>query len=162
MSEHNYFGLAAKVAINKRPEDFIVNVAEVEAKCAKTRKERAVLNQPEAVPARVEYNKLRQTLFNLIAEAKNTEIRTTHQTAEVRHIETVISDLLRNKKVSTAELRLGDERSYEHRLVVAESELKAAREALVDWQRANSAAARNLANFDGKARLAELQTELGL
>ena len=164
MSEHNYFGLAAKELIKNRPQDFIVTadtVKEVEAGAKKMREARAKANPPQAAPARVEYNALRKQLYDLTENAKNCEIRVNNEAANVSHCLTLISGFLQAKKAAIADNRLGDERSYEHRLVIAEGELQEARERLTKEQRYNQAAVRALRNFD-PARLAELKTELGI
>ena len=165
MSEHNYFGLAAKELIKNRPQDFIVTadtVKEVEAGAKKHRAVMAKLNPAKPTPARVEYEALRRKLYGLQQDEKNLEIRVTNEAGNVAHCLNLISDFLRAKKAAIADNRLGDERSYENRLVIAEGELQEARERLVKQQKYHAGAVRDLRNFDGHDRIAELQTELGI
>jgi hypothetical protein len=158
----NYFSLAVKAEHLKNPDFMVVDIAAIEASAKKTREERAAQNPPAAVPARVEYNKLRQTLYSLTENVKHSGVRLSNDTDSVRHFEKLIDGYLKAKKACTKAALLGQERFLEARLVATESELKDAQAQLKGSQRNNTACVSALSNFEGHARLEELKAELGL
>jgi hypothetical protein len=168
MSEHNYFGLAANTNIKNNPDLFslegldakiaatIKATQERHAKSDLARETAAGTNTPRA-----EYNRLRGKLYDLQQTAKDTEIRLNDAVANVHHFEVIVADLLKRKKAASAANLLGEERVWEHQLLAAEHDLLNSREALDRWKKINTSAARELREFDGHARIAELKKELG-
>jgi|HubBroStandDraft_1064217.scaffolds.fasta_scaffold00727_10 hypothetical protein len=169
MSEHNYFGLAANTNIKNNPDLF--SLEGLDAKIAATTKAAAEQFEKDKLARetakgtntpRAEYNRLRGKLYGLQQTAKDTEIRLNDAVANVHHFEVIVADLLKRKKNASAANLLGEERVWEHQLIAAEHDLLTSREALVRWQKVNASAARELRNFDGHVRIAELKKEFGL
>ena len=160
--QENYFSLAVKAEHLKNPDFMKVDVAQIEAGAKKHRAVMAKLNPAKPIPARVEYEALRRKLYNLQEAAKHSEVRLTNDAGTVSHCLTLISGFLKSKKVAAAESQLGQERWLESRLVATEADLATAQARLIDSQRNNDAVVRELSNFDGHDRIAELQTELAL
>ncbi len=162
--EFNYFGLAAAQLIKDRPQDFIVTDKDVERitqNAVKRCAEMDRLNPRREIP-RKEYNQLRETLYNLQQNAKNTEIFYNTCADKVRAFEQRINDLLTRKKAAILANELGNERSLENQVQLIETELIDAKEEFAWSARRSTEAARALKAFDQHERIAELQKELGL
>jgi|SRR5579859_1195280 len=142
------------------PKLMVVDFADLDKKAAKMRAERDAANPPKPEPIRVEYNRLRKELYDLQQHAKNCEVRVNNEAANVKHWERNIEDLLKRKKKAVADNMLGEERSCERQIEMAETELLDARERLAREQRINSAAVRELKAFPHVARLEALKVEL--
>ena len=161
MSEHNYMNLFFKENLKNRPQDFIINEDELNKTIAKTvaasqalhAKNDASKPKPDL---RKEYNQLRKQLFDLQQYAKGAETYANNKAGEVKHRESLINDLLKQKKEAIASGNLGQERFLEHQIVLIETELI---DAKIEFNRAkhqSSNAARGLKAFDGHERIAEL------
>ena len=122
--------------------------------------QRETLNPPQPEPARQEYNRLRQQLYNLQQQAKNAEVYCNNKADEVRGLEQRINDVLKRKKQAVAEGHLGQERLCEHQLQQLERELPDAKDEATKAKHWGAQAARALKAFDGHARISELVKEL--
>jgi hypothetical protein len=162
MSEHSYFQLAANELIKARPQDFTINIAEVEAKSAAVRKQRLKDSPPKQTPPRRELEQLLAKRYQLGQDTIHSKTRVTNDTDSVRHCEKLIDGYLKAKKACVASQLLGQERFLESRLVATESELKDAQAKSKDSLRNHQACVQALSSFDGADRIAELQAELGL
>jgi hypothetical protein len=162
MSEHSYFQLAANELIKARPQDFTINVAEVEAKNAAVRKQRLKDSPPKQTPPRRELEQLLAKRYQLGQDTTHSKTRVTNDLNNVLHIEGLIDGFLKAKKACVVSGLLGQERWIESRIVTSEAELKDAQAKSKDSLRNHQACVQALNSWDGQARIAELQAELGL
>src|ERR1700752_5060890 len=80
------------------PKLITVDFADLDKKAADNRAEAAKLNPPQLEPARIEYNRLRQRLYDLQQAAKNAEVFCNNKADAVRGLEQRINVLLTKKK----------------------------------------------------------------
>ena len=124
--------------------------------------DRETLNPPKPEPVRVEYNRLRQSLYDLQQQAKNAEVFCNNKADGVKGLEQRINDILRKKKQAIAKDHLGDERNCEHQLQQLETELIDAKVEFTQAKHWSTQAGCALKAFDGQERIAELKKELAL
>ena len=158
--EFSTFPLFVTENLKNRPQDFVIDIEKVEEAGKKMRAARDAANPPKPEPARAEYNRLRQQLFDAQRWAKDAEIYCNDQAGNVRLLEQRINDLLKKKKQAIAEGKLGDERICEHQLQLMETELIDAKQEFHRATRQSAQAARALKAFDDHERIAELKKQL--
>jgi hypothetical protein len=161
--EFNSFPLFYKENLRTRPQDFIVNdatVAQVEQTAKKMRAERDAANPPQPEPARIEYNRLRQRLYDLQQRAKDAEVFCNNKADSVKGFEERINVVLLKKRQAIADGHLGQERACEHQLKQLETELVDAQKEFTQAKHWNAQAVRALKAFDSHARIAELKKQI--
>ncbi len=160
MSQHSYLPLAFKAEREKNPEAFTITDADItrnEQAQAKRRAEMEKINPPKPVPARQEYNRLRQELFSLKQSAQGCETRVNNIAGEVHLLEERITGLIKKKKATENPLA---ERTCEHQIQLLETDLLDAQERLIKAKRDNTLTVKALKNFDQHERIAELKKQL--
>ena len=167
MSEQNYAGLAFRVGLSRNP-DLFGHIGpdgefsgEFKKQLDESLKARQVLDAKNAVlkaePAQVEYNQLRQKLFDLKQNTKCFEVRTNEAAGKIRNIEQRINDVLKLKKGAAEMGNLRGERNYEQSIQRLETELGDAEQEFEKNKRWNGQVARALKEFDGHARIETLK-----
>lgn len=170
MSEHNYLGMAFKAELEKNPKlmdlsnintqlaETLKDVQRVDAANKKFREEKTGENTPRA-----ELNRLRKALYDLEQNCRCFETRTNEAANTVKHWEHNIEGLLRRKKTAVAANMLGEERSCERQIELAESELLDAKDNLKRQQRLNHNAVTALKVWKqaNESRIEELKKIVG-
>lgn len=161
MSEHDLTALIFKDNLEKHPEAFRIDMTQVEAKGAELREWDAKNNPPKPEPARIEYNRLRQQLWQLKQDATNAEVRVNHEAGNIREWEKQINTLLVLKKKAHDAVQLADERAAERQLVQVEADVADAKIRYEQRKKEFAQAVRTLKGFN-HSRLKDLEKELGL
>jgi len=159
VSDHNYFGIAAKANLEKTPDLMTVDLPAIEAKAAEHRAKMAELNPPKEVPAKEEFSKLRKQLYDLQQSAQGAEVRLKDARETVIHWEQAVSSLLKKRQAASIAMELGNMRGYEHNLVAAETDLELAKEHLAKWKKEHTQVGQTLRSWqtENGARLKELE-----
>ena len=133
------------------------NQEEHDATMKKMAEERAVIHalnktarearDPNNTP-RNEFSKLRREQYNLKQDLKGCEVRLNEKASDVHEFEKQVASLLIKKQAANAAGQLGDERKYEHLLIMAEDALMDARDALEKLRKANNEAVRALKDWN--------------
>lgn len=168
MSEHNYASLAFKHKLKDNPDLFghIGADGELSEAFKKTQnenlKERQALRAKDdarkVVDVRKEYDRLRQELFGLKENVKNSEIRANTEANEVKGLEDRIADLLKRKIAAVENPRL--ESGLQHQIDRLEAELLDRKIAANQANHGSINAIQALKAFEGHKRIAELKAEL--
>lgn len=159
----SYLGLYIKENLKNRPEDFIINEDEVNAKIAKTLKACQALQAKNATaksdpkqPLREEYNKLVNDHFNLKQWVRSCETRVNESAGQIRNDEQRLNSLLIQK--TKMESPTG-QRTIENAIVRVEDEIAEEKTKYNKLRTENLNAVKALKAFDG-ARMTALKAEL--
>ncbi len=147
---------------NADPKLMVIDIAAHEQRMTEHRAARDKAQPPKPQPARVEYNQLRQQLYDLQQHAKHTEDYCNTQVAEVKLLERRIDDVLKLKKSAVEEGNLRGERNYENQIQMLETTLFDAKKELTRATVQSGRAGRGLKAFAGRQRIEELKAELGI
>lgn len=159
----NYFPLHYKHNLEINPQDFVVT----EKTCAEVERQAAEQRAKQPAPVRtttdlrVEYNSLRRKLFELQQNARSLETKTNELAGKVHNLEQRLSEVLTKKKAFAKDNNLLGERHQEHTAKALEVEIEDAVKEFEQHKRWSASAFRELRNFDGHARLAELKACFG-
>lgn len=144
------------------PKLMTVDLAQVN-KAAKERREKdQKLNPPVKVSAQIEYNRLKQRLFDLTRWAESAEVNRNNKAGTVELLEQNITSTFKEKKKYAEAGNALAERYCERTIQRFESDLTEAKRELKSATANNAQATRALKDFDGHARIEELKAELGL
>jgi hypothetical protein len=107
-----------------------------------------------------ELQKLRRQLFGLKQAVESTEVFENNKAGEVQLLEHRLNEALTKKKAAAHSGNLLAERRQEHNIQLLESELAEAKKEYNFAKQRSVHATRALRNFDGAARIVELQALL--
>lgn len=152
----NLFNLITK---NTDPDLMKVDFTAIEKQQVERRAADAKANPTKPEPARQEFNKLNNHLFNLKQNAKAYEQRVNNEAGTVRLLEDRLNTAIKEKKQLEDAGNLMGARTIENQIQGLENELADTRQRLVKEQRWNAGAARELRTWqqENGARLKELQ-----